>query len=190
MTDARYPGRWLWDLRLVLLSDAHHRAYVTSLALAVENRTDGLLTPEALRVLPGFDPAAPAALVAAGLWEAVDGGWLVSDFAETQTSAAALVAADEARRKARDKKRRQRAHPRVVPGDVQRDVASGQHQAKEQAKEQARNEDQDMNEYDEHSDGPEDGPAWSPTPAPGYVDDGWGGFIRADLATAPEEVAR
>ena len=145
MTDARYPSRWLSDLRLVLLSDSHHRAFVTSLVLAVENRTDGLLTPEALRVLPGFDPTAPAALAAAGLWTEVASGWLVADFDATQTSAAQLEAADEARRKARDKKRRQRAQLPVVPGDVLGDVASGQHQEEDKA--EAEEEVKDMNDY-------------------------------------------
>lgn len=201
MTDARYPGRWLWDLRLVLLSDSHHRAYVTSLALAVENRTDGLLTPDALRVLPGFDLTAPAALVAAGLWIEVDGGWLVVDFGSTQTSAAELEAAEAARRqRARDKKRRQRARSSSGdgPGDGPRDATGYVHQAQDKAEEQAQEGEQDMGEgepedYRDENDEPDwlwtGSPVHADEPKAGYRPDGWGGFVRADLASGFEGVA-
>jgi len=45
-TDARVPDRWLSDRRLQRLSDAHFRAFITSLVWSVSNRTKRVIEPE------------------------------------------------------------------------------------------------------------------------------------------------
>ncbi len=54
MTDARIPDRWLSDRRLQRLSDVHFRAFITSLVWSVSNRTNGVIEPEDLRLIPNF----------------------------------------------------------------------------------------------------------------------------------------
>lgn len=130
MTDARFPERWLSDRRLQRLSDAHFRAFITSLTWSVSNRTNGVIEPEDLALIPNFAANSAKAFVKAGLWSARQEGWLINDFGSTQTSSEQLAAAEAARRRERDKKARQRAAKRaadqsaetstdaVVPGDV------------------------------------------------------------------------
>ncbi|EPQ76924.1 hypothetical protein [Mycobacterium marinum] len=126
MTDARFPDRWLSDRRIQRLSDAHFRAFITSLAWSVSNRTDGLIEPEDLGLIPNFAAASAKAFVDAGLWTPLDKGWRITDYMSTQTSSDQLAAADAARVREREKKARQRAAKRVaatctngdVPGDV------------------------------------------------------------------------
>lgn len=133
MTDARFPDRWLSDRRLQRLSDNHFRAFIHSLAWSVTNRTDGVIEPDDLALIPRFPLDAVKAFLAVELWEprgAVGRGWLITDFAATQTTALQLKAAERARAKEREKKARQRAAAReaptsteaVVPGDVPADV--------------------------------------------------------------------
>lgn len=132
MTDARYPERWLSDRRLLRLGDRDHRAFITTLAWSVSNRTDGLIEHEDLALVPGAHVESAAALVAAGLWATCPQGWRISVFAGTQTSAHELEVLENGRRREREKKARQRGKtdspgpdrsvaepvPRDVPGDV------------------------------------------------------------------------
>lgn len=109
MTDARFPERWLSDRRLLRLSDAGFRLFAVGLLWSVSNRTDGLLDPHDLAMCASADPARAAELERAGLWEPAGDGWLIVDYAATQTSAHDLAVLDNARRRDREKKARQRA---------------------------------------------------------------------------------
>jgi hypothetical protein len=118
MTDARFPERWLTDRRLQRLSDSYFRSFITALAWSVTNRTDGVIVPEDLGLIPNFAAGAVKAFVAAGVWTPREKGWLIVDYAVTQTSREQLDAAEVARASAREKKARQRAAKRAAPQDV------------------------------------------------------------------------
>ncbi len=136
MTDARYPDRWLSDRRFQRLSDSHHRAYINALTWSVSNRTDGVIEPDDLDLIPQFDKTAVRAFMAAGLWSLREDhgrGWQITDFAATQTTAAEIRHLEDKRAKERMKKARQRAaskaeveeaaaSPDVVPGDFPGEV--------------------------------------------------------------------
>lgn len=127
MTDARFPDRWLSDRRLQRLTDSHFRAFVTSLTWSVSNRTNGVIEPEDLALIPNFSANAVRAFIDAGLWSTLAKGWLIVDHAVTQTSAEQLAANENQRVREREKKARQRAAKRAtgsgVPGDVPGDVS-------------------------------------------------------------------
>lgn len=140
MTDARMPDRWLNDRRLLRLSDAAHRLYITGLLWSVTNRTDGHLDATDLSLLPSVDVTRTQELVTAGLWdEAPTGGYVMGDFPATQTSATELGRLDRIRRQDRERQARKRAagkaegsaHPRDShagrPADSHADDSSGQH---------------------------------------------------------------
>lgn len=130
MTDARFPDRWLSDRRLQRLSDSHFRAFITSLAWSVSNRTDGVIEPEDLGLIPNFAAGAVQAFVTAELWSPLAKGWRITEYAVTQTSRDQLAALENLRVREREKKARQRAAkrddatsgdagvPGTVPGDV------------------------------------------------------------------------
>lgn len=135
MTDARYPEAWLNDRRVVRLSDAAHRLYVTTLAWCVSNRTDGVIDRSDLALIHGVDPTKADELVAAGLWTQVTDGWRIVDFHKTQTTRAQIDGLDHKRHMDRERKARERARkkcsrqagptPRTrgsVTRDVQRDL--------------------------------------------------------------------
>ncbi|PQP38797.1 hypothetical protein [Mycolicibacterium austroafricanum] len=126
MTDARFPDRWLSDRRLQRLSDSHFRAFITSLVWSVSNRTDGVIEPEDLGLIPNFAPNSVKAFLDAELWSPLVKGWQIKDYATTQTSREQLSAAEAARAREREKKARQRAAKKAtttsanpdVPGDI------------------------------------------------------------------------
>lgn len=130
MTDARFPDRWLSDRRLQRLSDSHFRAFITSLAWSVSNRTDGVIEPDDLALIPNFPLATVKPLIEAELWLPQRSGWLIADYAVTQTTSAQLIANEQQRVREREKKARQRAAKRsaatcgdaAVPGDRPGDV--------------------------------------------------------------------
>lgn len=106
------------------LSDAHFRAYISALVWAVANRTDGVIEPADLALIPKFAANAVQTFVDAGLWTPMDCGWMIADFMETQTSRAQLHHLEQKRVKEREKKARQRAANKAatnadtaVPGD-------------------------------------------------------------------------
>jgi hypothetical protein len=109
VTDARYPDRWLSDRRLLRLSGDAFKLYVTSLVWAVTNRTDGELLRTDLPLIPGVDVRCAAELVAAELWQRETDGWLIVDFATTQTSRSELDAWYEKRRRDRERMAAKRA---------------------------------------------------------------------------------
>ena len=79
MTDARLPERWLSDRRLSRLSDAHDRSYIQALLFSVSNRTDGVIEPDDLALIPHFAPGAVNAFLAQELWSARQHGWFITD---------------------------------------------------------------------------------------------------------------
>ncbi len=113
-----------------------------ALVWSVSNRTDGRIEQEDLELIPRFAAYAPAALVKAGLWTAIDHGWRITEFAVTQTSQSELELLENNRRREREKKARQRASKAAgdsqdtelsqgtVPGDVPGDVSQGTAQAR------------------------------------------------------------
>jgi hypothetical protein len=112
--DARYPERYLHDRRVSRLNDAEHRAYVLALVWSVANRTDGVISVGDLDTLPrgvtreALDGLTRAELVTEQI-VAGDLVWLLTDYAETQTTRAELDSLDAARRAKREKTARERA---------------------------------------------------------------------------------
>ena len=109
---------------------------MTSLSWAASNRTDGVIEPEDVALIPNFAAGAAKKLVEVGLWAPHIGagrGWQIVHFPATQTTAAELRAAEQKRTREREKKARQRAAHKgdedgtsstnsVVPGDIPGDV--------------------------------------------------------------------
>lgn len=113
------PERYLLDRNIQRLRDSAFRAFAMATMWSVSNRTDGLILPEDLALIPGFAEGTEKVLVDANLWVELDEGWLIADFESTQTSRNELDILENARRRDREKKQRQRANvPGVVPGDV------------------------------------------------------------------------
>lgn len=137
MTDARMPERWLHDRRLQRLPDCHFKAFVNALMYAVSNRSDGVIEPGDVGLIPGFSESAIKAFVDAGLWAyRPPSGWVIVDYQSTQTSRSVLESAERNRESERLKKQRQRARKAAearkavgvadncdsaVPGDSPRD---------------------------------------------------------------------
>lgn len=115
MTDARYPEAWLNDRRIVRLSDAAHRLFVTANVWAASNRTDGFIEAADLALIHGVDARHHTELVSAGLWTEVPGGWQIVDFHKTQTTKAQLDGLDHKRHQDRERKARERARKRGEP---------------------------------------------------------------------------
>lgn len=121
VTDARFPERWLNDRRVLRLSNAGFRLFVTTLTWSVSNRTDGVLTDEDLKLFhAGADRADELARL--GLWERDGDRWIITDFFTTQTTAAQLAGLDHKRVQDRERKARQRARERDVTPEVTRDI--------------------------------------------------------------------
>jgi hypothetical protein len=108
MTGARLPERWLSDRRLSRLSDAHYRSYIQALLFSVSNRTDGVIEPDDLALIPHFAPGAVNAFLAQELWSARQHGWFITDWSTTQTMRSELEVLENARARERRKKQRQR----------------------------------------------------------------------------------
>jgi hypothetical protein len=123
MTDARMPEKWLTDRRLLRLDDATLRLFVLSLMWSVANRTDGRLYDDDLDLIPTVDATTAPYLVKAGLWRRENDYWVITDWADTQTSADELAALAATRRAARDRKARERARKAAVTRDPSRDAS-------------------------------------------------------------------
>ena len=153
MTDARLPERWLNDSRLQRLSADHYRTFINALLWSVANRTDGRVEREDVGLIPHWSGNAAKAFVAAGLFTAQSNGWLIADYAATQTTRSELETLERVRRREREKKAKQRAGkaseetagaeavpgdespsvPGDVPGDSPRDGSPGTAQEGRQA---------------------------------------------------------
>ncbi|WP_314431662.1 hypothetical protein [Microbacterium lacticum] len=112
MTDFRFPERWLIDRRFTRLPAEAFAAFICAGAWCVANRTEGTILLDDLDDVPRLTADLADALSRAGVLDAIPDGWQITDFEDTQTSRAELVAAEQARRSEREKKRRQRAHAR------------------------------------------------------------------------------
>lgn len=82
--------------RIVGLSDAAFRAYITGLCYSGRHLTDGDIPTGALRTI-GTRKAAQE-LETCGLWQRTDHGWTIRDYLEYQTSRAE-VEAEKARKR-------------------------------------------------------------------------------------------
>ena len=130
MTDMRMPEKWLHDRRIQRLSDGHFRSFVNALMYSVSNRTDGVVEPEDLALIPGFAAGAVQAFVDARLWAPrAPSGWAIVDFKTTQTSRRDLEQLENIRRADRERKARKRAERAAAtpdseagPGDVSADI--------------------------------------------------------------------
>jgi len=144
MTDTRLPSEWLLS-PLVRMKATAFRSYVCALMWSVANRTDGVIKPEDLAYIPGFDPGDMRELMATGAWKQRKGPfgewWQIADFKRTQTSRAEHEVLENARRREREKKQRQRAKAAeddaapqdAVPGDSAGGQSPGIAQAGRQA---------------------------------------------------------
>lgn len=109
MTDARFPERYLSDRRVLRLTADEFRGWSFATIWSVSNRTDGVILRDELPLVPFMKVETAQKLEACGLWAVIDGGWVISDFVQTQTSRHELEVLDNARRRDREKKARQRA---------------------------------------------------------------------------------
>jgi hypothetical protein len=129
MTDTRLPERWLNDRRILKLTDHAYRSFFNALMWSVSNRTDGVIEPDDLKLIPGFDPGCVSELTDSGLWAKLRKGWLIDGFAVTQSTRDILEANDRQRAASRERKRRQRAREsagrRAVTRDVTGDLSHG-----------------------------------------------------------------
>jgi len=125
--DARFPERWINDRRIMRLTTSAFRSFVCSLTWSVSNRTDGMIDADDVPLIPGLVPVDIAELITGGLLATVDGGWLIVDFASTQTSADAISQLEQMRRAARERKAAQRVRERAAAEELSRDMSRGQH---------------------------------------------------------------
>ena len=99
MADARLPGRWITNAAYLRLTDRAWRAWTYGLMQAALDESDGFIDRMQSGFLyPGGLPDGVAdELVAAGLWEQVEGGWLMPGWTTTlgQTAHATLEASRE-----------------------------------------------------------------------------------------------
>ena len=115
-TDDRYPEH----RKVRRLTDGAYRLHHTAMCACAKDETDGLVTSEDIADmehgarLRKYIPA----LVSAGLWEEIDGGWLVHDFLDYNPSHADLEA-----KRARDRERQQRHRRTPVTEVSHRDSA-------------------------------------------------------------------
>lgn len=95
--------------------------WATALSWCMDQLTDGFVPIGMLTALDGTRAEANA-LVRAGLWEDVDGGWLFHDWLEYQPSRETVLAdrkaAAERQRRAREKAAASRRDSRVTHGEV------------------------------------------------------------------------
>lgn len=146
MTDARLPERLLNDRRLQRLSAEHYRTYINSLLWSVANRTDGHIEREDIALVPHWSANAAQALVDAKLFTPESKGWLIADYAATQTSRGELETLENIRARDREKKARKRAEAAAaagfgeVPGDCPGEASPGTAQAGRKAGRQEGNE--------------------------------------------------
>lgn len=124
MTDVRLPERWITDRRVLLTTPPVWRLYTFALMYSVANRSDGVILPDDLQMMPTISADCAAELVKLGLWERRRDGWRITDFTATQSSRDELDQLERIRAAERDKKRRQRLNP--SPGRSPRDSTGRQ----------------------------------------------------------------
>lgn len=124
MTDARFPAHWLIDQRFDDLTPDELHLFTSALLWSVSNRTEGVVPDRRLDRLPWRpDPRCARQLGDLGLWQRQVDGWLIVDFAKTQTSAKQHEAAEKARRIDRERKAAKRAADAVAAAKKDKDAA-------------------------------------------------------------------
>lgn len=116
--DARFPTHYMTDRRVVRATPEQFRLFVFATAWAVTNMTDGHIDQEDLPLIPFAGIPLAEGLVKADLWTPTEKGWLITDFAKTQTSAAQIEAALMNRRRSdadRQRKKYERDKEKGVP---------------------------------------------------------------------------
>lgn len=106
--DARFPTHYMTDRRVVRATPEQFRLFVFATAWAVSNMTDGRIDQEDLPLIPFASMPLAEGLVTADLWAPTERGWLITDFAKTQTSAAQIEAALLNRRKSDAERQRKK----------------------------------------------------------------------------------
>ena len=96
----RLDDRFPWNPKVVGLSDAAFREYVTALCYCAAHLTDGAVPKATVH-----DPDAAGELVRAGLWMPVRSGWMVHDFLAWNPTAESVV---QRRKASRERMRQQR----------------------------------------------------------------------------------
>lgn len=86
MTDVRLPERWITDRRVLLTTPPVWRLYTFALMYSVANRSDGVILPDDLQMMPTISADCAAELVKLGLWERRRDGWRITDFTATQAA--------------------------------------------------------------------------------------------------------
>lgn len=115
MTDARCPDRWLTDRRIQRLTPAGFRLFFNALMWSVSNKTDGILEPDDLPMIPGYSPGLEDELATAtpALWTWRNEAWFIAEFIDTQTTRAEHEALASARKSKRESQARWRAKQAV-----------------------------------------------------------------------------
>jgi hypothetical protein len=108
VTDARFPDRWLTDRRLLRLHDDAFRLFIVVLVWSVANKTDGVIYDDDLLLIPRVNAGCADHLVKAGLWVRKADYWVITVFADTQTSRGELDALAARRLADRQRKARER----------------------------------------------------------------------------------
>jgi hypothetical protein len=127
MTNANLPERWLNDMRFrrKRLSDSAFRSYTFALMWSVANRTDGVIERGDVEDIPDFSPADIPELMRVGLWDSrgPDRGWLIHDYATTQTGKDLLEKYE--REKAWDRQRKARKAKEAAEAKLAGETDSG-----------------------------------------------------------------
>lgn len=100
MAWARLDDRFSEHPKIIGLSDRAFRLHVTAIVYAARNRTDGHV-PGPLARTWGYPARFVSELLAAGLWEKADGGYLIHDYLEYNPSRADLEEKDQKIKSAR-----------------------------------------------------------------------------------------
>ncbi|GAB3183627.1 hypothetical protein GCM10027060_18890 [Nesterenkonia halophila] len=109
--DSRFPTHYLNYRDVLRLSPAAFRTFVLSTAWSVSNMTDGSIPRADLPLVPFATEEHAAELVSSGLWSESDDGYVITEFAKHQTSAARMEASLTNRRETdRARKQRERKH--------------------------------------------------------------------------------
>lgn len=125
--DSRFPTHYMTDRRVVRATPEQFRLFVFATAWAVSNMTDGHIDREDLPLIPFAGIPLAEGLVKADLWTPTEKGWLISDFAKTQSSAAQIEAALMNRRKSdaeRQRKKYERDKEKGTPSPDPDDLPS------------------------------------------------------------------
>lgn len=128
MTDARFPERWLNDRRYMTLAPEQFRAFVLTMTWSVANKTNGVVTPIDLELMPWLGNGMVDLLVKRTVLSVHPDGWFIDEFLTTQTTRQQLEAAKHAReltklrvRNHRDKHADETDVTRYVTEDVTHD---------------------------------------------------------------------